>query len=80
MRTAIAARGYQLSGLPLIEVNSTRKQWLKLHDWWKRVQFRVKRIGLSLFLSDYLSRHLGFKEWQKLVKLRLNAIETAYLK
>ena len=76
----LTARGYQLSGLPLIEVNSAFRQWLKLQNWWARVHFRINRIGFSLFLFDYLSRHLGLKEWQKSIKLKLNAINTAYLK
>ena len=73
-------RGYELSGLPLIKVTSAMKQKLRLHDWWTRLQFRIKRNGLALFLVDYLSRHLSIKPWQKSVRLKLNAIEKAHLK
>ena len=56
------------------------EQWLKLQDWFARIQFRLNRMSLTLFLSDYLSRHLRLKQWQKSVKLKLNEIETAPLK
>ena len=73
-------RGYELSGLPLIKVTPAMEQKLRLHDWWTRLQFRIKRNGLALFLADYLSRHLSIKPWQKSVRLKLNAIEKAHLK
>lgn len=73
-------RGYELSGLPLIKVTPAMKRKLRLHDWWTRLQFRIKRNGLALFLEDYLSRHLIIKSWQKSVRLKLNAIEKAHLK
>jgi hypothetical protein len=73
-------RGYELSGLPPLRVTPAREQTLRLKDRWGRVQFRLRRYGLALFLSDYLSRHLGFAQWQKRVRFKLNAIETRYLK
>jgi Sulfotransferase family len=76
----LTARGYELSGLPPMTVTANAIARLKLQDWWARVQFRIKRNGISLVLSDYLSRRLGFKQLQKRVKLKLNAIETSYLK
>ncbi len=72
--------GYQLSGLPLLTVTSPMERKLKLQDWWYRLQFRVQRAGPILFLSDYLSRKLRLTQWQKQVKLQLNAIEKAHLK
>ena len=76
----LTARGYEVSGLPLIKVNFTKQKLLELNDWWKRVEFRIKKTGLPLFVSDYLSRHLGLHGWQKSIKLKLNAIDTAALK
>ncbi len=73
-------RGYELSGNPFLSVTPIMEQQLKLQSWWKRIQFRVKRYGLPLFISDYLSRRLGLKQLQKQVKLQLNAIENQYLK
>lgn len=76
----LVTRGYQLSGLPLLKVNSLMRQQLMLQDWWSRVQFRINLYSLPLFVSDYLSRNLGLKQWQKSIKLQLNAIENAHLK
>jgi len=76
----LVERGYQLSGLPLLTVTSAMEQRLKLQNWWSRIQFRFQRFGLILFLSDYLSRKFGIRQWQKRVKLQINAIEKAYLK
>lgn len=76
----LVLRGYELSGHPILKVNATMKRWFKLQDWWKRIQLRIDRYSLALFLSDYLSRNFRLKQWQKSVKLQLNAIENAHLK
>lgn len=73
-------RGYELSNLPAINPNNFQRQQLKIEDWWYRVQFRIKRLGLSLFIADFLSRKLGLKSWQKQIKLEMNEIEKKYLK
>ena len=76
----LVERGYEPSGLPLIKVHLAMKLKLRLHDWWIRLKFRIKRNGLALLVADYLSRHLGIKPWQKSVTLKLNAIAKAHLK
>lgn len=73
-------RGYELSQLPHINVNQFQRQQLKIEDWWYRVQFRIKRVGLFLFISDFLSRKLHLKSWEKQVKLKMNEIEKKHLK
>ncbi|NEO32243.1 MAG: sulfotransferase [Symploca sp. SIO3C6] len=73
-------RGYELSGLPVLKTTPLIEQGLRLQDWWARLQFRLQRNGMLLFLSDYLSRRLGIKKWQKSVRLKLNAIKIAFLK
>ncbi|MGL5795515.1 MAG: sulfotransferase family protein [Waterburya sp.] len=76
----LVAHGYQLSGLPLLKVNSLMRQQLKLQDWWSRIQFRINLYSLPLFLSDYFSRHLQLHQWQQSIRLQLNAIDDAQLK
>jgi Sulfotransferase family len=73
-------RGYELSGKPLIQPHSLQIKQLQLQNDWGKVTFRVKRLGLSLFLADFISRKLGLKSWQKRVKLNINEIEKKYLK
>ena len=78
--TMLTPRGYELSGLPIIQVNAAKVRSLQLDDWWKRVQFRIRKTGLPLFISDYVSRHLRLHGWQKEVQLKLNAIDAAGIK
>ncbi|HAC66262.1 MAG TPA: sulfotransferase [Cyanothece sp. UBA12306] len=73
-------RGYELSGFPLIKVSNLQQKQLRLQDWWSRVQFRVKRFGLLLFIEDYLARKSKIKPWQRKVKQKTNEISKRYLK
>jgi hypothetical protein len=73
-------RGYELSGLPSLTVTPIIERQLKFQDWWKRVQFRIQRHGLPLFIKSFLSRRLGSKAWRKQVQLQINAIEVSRLK
>lgn len=73
-------RGYELSGLPQIELSAWEKRQLKLQDRWGRFQFRLNRYGFYLFIQDYLSRNLSLKSWQKQIKLKINEIDASYLK
>jgi len=76
----LATRGYELSGLPRLNITAGLQQRLQFHDWWKRFIFRIQRNGLPLFVADYMSRKLGLTRWQRQVRLKLNAIEAAHLK
>ncbi len=73
-------RGYELSGLPILTVTPTMEKRLRLQDWWARVQFRMQRNGLPLFLADYLSRRLGFTQWQKQIQWKTHEIHKSYIK
>jgi hypothetical protein len=73
-------KGYQLSGLPIIKLNSFQKKKLIWQDWLYRAYFRLKRYGFWLFMADFLSRKLNLNSWQKKVKLKINQIDTKYLK
>lgn len=73
-------RGYELSNLPYINPDQFQRQQLKIEDWLYRVKFRLNRLGLSLFIADFLSRKLGLNSWQKQIKLQINEIEKKYLK
>jgi len=73
-------RGYELSGLPIINITALRERQLRLQDWWYRWNFRLQRYGLPLFLSDYLSRRLGLVQWQKKIRQKIIAIEKRYIK
>ena len=76
----LVERGYELSGLPSLTVNSVMKPMLKLHSKWSVVRGRIRIYGLPLILSSFLSRHLELKQWKKRVQLKCNYIDTARLK
>lgn len=76
----LVERNYELSGLSAIEVDYLLEKKLRFQCWSKRVQFRVKQLGLFLFIADYISRRLKIDSWQKDVQLKVNAIEQSQLK
>ena len=73
-------RDYRLSGLSSIKVERLLETRLRLQCWSKRLQFRIKQLGLSLFIADYLSRRLKIDSWQTKTQLRINAIVQSQLK
>ena len=76
----LTARGYELSGLPPLEVTPSRENNLRLQNWWFKVNFRIRRFGLGLFVADYISIKLNIKPWNKKVTLKMNEVTTRYLK
>ena len=76
----LVERGYQLSGLPSITVNSAIEQMLKLHNKWSVMRGRISIYGLPLIMSSFLSRQLEIETWSKRVQLEFNNIDTARLK
>lgn len=76
----LVERNYQLSGLPAIEVDRSLEKKLRFQCRLKRMQFRMKELGLFLLLADYLSRRLRIDPWQKNIRLKINAIAESQLK
>jgi hypothetical protein len=76
----LAQRGYQLSGLPPLEVTPAMQRQLRRQDRWSRAKFRFERYGPWLFGVDFLSRRLRIRPWYKSVRLRLNEIDKTHLK
>jgi len=76
----LVERGYQLSEFPQLQIPPDMEQRLRLQDWWARVRYRIQRYGITLFLSDYLSRRLKLNLWQKVVKQKLNNIDSSKIK
>ncbi|MEM7760657.1 MAG: sulfotransferase, partial [Cyanobacteria bacterium P01_A01_bin.40] len=73
-------RNYEISNLSIIKISFVMQIILRIQDWSKRKEFRIKRLGLPLFLADILSRRLGINSWQKNIKLKINFIQQSYLK
>jgi hypothetical protein len=76
----IEALGYEHSGSTIARVGRLTRTALQLHDYWRRVSFRLRRNGLLLSLQDWLSRRIGLHAWQRSLRLRINSIEAEHLK
>lgn len=76
----LVARGYELSGLPRLQVDGKMQVQLKIQDRLSRILFRMKRYGLSLFFQDWISRRLPFHNFRKRIKCRINEIDFSCLK
>lgn len=73
-------RGYELSGLPPLNVTPAMIQRFQRRDRLYRLRFRAKRYGWPLVIQDAIARRVGPHWWQKQIQLRLNAIAESYLK
>lgn len=80
VKDLLSSRGYELSGLPTLEITPMMRQKLKFQNWWFKLQFRINYFGLSLVVSDYFSRKLDLKSWQKEIKLKMDQIVIKNLK
>ncbi len=72
--------GYALSGLPPRQPSALELRWLKLLDRLKHIQYRLKYYPLDIYIQEILSRRLGFKEWHKRIRLKLNEYENSQLR
>jgi len=80
MDDMLRARGYPLSGLPPLRVGRRYAQWLREHDRYRRLRFRIRRYGRSLVAADILARRLHLNPWARHLQRRLNAITWKYFK
>lgn len=76
----LVERGYELSELPSLTVNSVMNLVLKLQSKLSVVYGRIRTYGLTLIILGFLSRHLRLEYWQKHTQLKFNDIDTAGLK
>ncbi len=76
----LRARGYRPSGLAPLHVGWQYAQWLREHDRYRRLRFRIQRYGWSLAAADVLARRLHLNFWARRLQRRLNAITWQYFK
>lgn len=76
----LTQRGYALSGLQALTVTPWMQRQLLIQDRWERAQARVRVYGLGLCVSNFISRRLKLKAWEKQTQLKINAITTSRLK
>jgi hypothetical protein len=75
----LTARGYELSGLPPLQLSPRQVAQLERQDWRRRAKFRLKRYGLPLLATDYIARHAGIRPLARRTLRRINAIDNQYL-
>lgn len=76
----LAARGFELSGLPKIQLSPFDLAYLKLQNRVAKILFRVKRYGLGLLLADFVTRRLNLSALHRPFRLKMNEIEISLLK
>jgi hypothetical protein len=76
----LVERGYELSGFPALRVRPPTDWSLRLQDKWYRARFKCRRYGTGLYLACFLARRLGLRAQHNRILLRLNQIESLYLK
>lgn len=67
----LTARGYELSGFPVVLPSSVRQASLAAGNKWRRLLHRRRMLGTGLFLSDILSRLLHLRVWRRKIEPRL---------
>lgn len=72
--------GYALSGLPPRQPSALELRWLHWIDRLKHIQYRLRYYPLNVYIQEMVARRLGFKKWQKHMRLKLNEYENSQLR
>jgi len=73
-------RGYELSGYPSLRISRDQERWLRWQCRWRRMIFRRRLYGNSLYLADVISRRTGPRAWRVQVKRRIDGVIQKTLK
>lgn len=68
-------RGYELSGPEQLKLTLLEIKILEFSNRASRAYSRLKRIGIYLFISDFLSRRLHCKQWQYRVTAHISKLK-----
>lgn len=74
------ARGYALSGFPVVAPGPLRRRWLALRDRLFRIDFQIRRFGPRLWALEQLSRRLGLRAAHDRALAEMRRIQVASLK
>lgn len=80
MGRLLAQRGYELSGLPPLEIPAMLRFKLIMQDRLYRASFRRRTYGTKLWLSDLLARRFGTRRLQLALKRRIDDIDDQNVK
>ncbi len=76
----LSARGYELSGLPPLEVTPAMERQLRLQNRMMRLKYRIREFGWPLTVGETVSRRLRLCPLQYYFEARINRIINANLK
>lgn len=76
----LKARGYQLSGQPIVKLCPTAERRMYRRNDLGRRLFRIKRFGLKLILLETLGRKFKLARLHDWAVVRMNAIEEMHIK
>ncbi|MEM9922301.1 MAG: sulfotransferase [Cyanobacteria bacterium P01_D01_bin.50] len=76
----LVERGYELSNLEPLKITPLLRWKLGLNDKLMQWRFRIQRYGLSLVLSEFLTRRLKLNFWRKSICMKMNTIENYHCK
>lgn len=76
----LTERGYELSGLPLMEVSAADQKRLAMQDRLWRARFRMRRYGLPLFATDFVARRLPLDGLARRCKDKINTIDNEHIR
>lgn len=74
------ARGFALSGLPLIRIGMVEKILLSIQNKWFKLKHGITRYGCGLFIIEKITRLLGLERLHQQSIVRKSTIDTKYLK
>ncbi|MBR8831198.1 MAG: hypothetical protein N5P05_002964 [Chroococcopsis gigantea SAG 12.99] len=80
LKGLLEKRGYEHSGLPIIELSPAQIKQLKLQNRVGCLKFRLKRYGFNLTVKSYLAKKLGLTNLQKVAQIEINEIDKLYVK
>jgi Sulfotransferase family len=76
----IVERGYELSGLPPLQLTPDKEKALLRQDKKACRQFRINRYGLPLLSLAWLTRRLPFEQLRLLFQRKIDNIDRKYIK
>jgi hypothetical protein len=80
MGEMLVRRGYELSGLPKLEVDATLARRLEKENVRRRRRFRINRYGFTLLVMENLTRRLPFRPFNSHFSQRMAKIDLQYIK
>lgn len=75
----LTSRGYELSGLPRINVSPIEDRFLRLQTRYARTRHRIEWFGPRLWIESIIANRIGPKAWRDSVAGRINEIINTHL-